>query len=194
MVASVLYRSIAASTFDWEPESNMNVKSIAHHYLTAPAYEVPSSIRRRFGQFILDLAQVELQGLNCQYVDFQPYLRGNEVCREDMYHDFHQGKLLISTLFNESELLGSEINMIFRCIHDVHHVKLNVDFSWQGECASARHIISLTDNVLFQQILFSEILGQSAVCLDQGHFPEHQKVVLFEEDVLQRLKKSCSKS
>lgn len=167
----------------------MNIEKVAQHYLTAPAYEVPYFIRRRFRQFVIDLAQVELQGLNCKYVDFQPYLRGNEVCQEEIYRDYNQGNLLVSTLFNESDLLGSEINMIFRCIHDVHHIKANVDFSWQGECASARHIISLTDNILFQQILFSEILGQSAVCLAQGHFPEHQKVVLFEEDVLQSLQK-----
>lgn len=167
----------------------MNIEEIAQYYLTTPTYKVPSSIKRRFRQFVIDLAQVELRGLNCQYVDFQPYLKGNEICREEMSRDFSQGKLLISTLFNNSELLGSETNLIFRCIHDVHHIKLNVDFSWQGECASTRHIISLTDNMLFQQILFSEILGQSAVYLTQGYFPESQKVVLFEEGVLDNLKK-----
>jgi hypothetical protein len=72
----------------------------------------------------------------------------------------------------------------------MHHAKLKLDFGWQGECASARHIISLTDNLLFQQLLLSEILGQSAVCLYQGHFPEHQKVVLFEPEVLRALGKS----
>jgi hypothetical protein len=162
----------------------MNIEDIARHYIAAPAYEVPSDIVRDFRQFIIDLAQVELQGINLQHVDFQPYFRGQELCREDIHADVNQGNLLISTLFNESDLLSPEINMIFRGIHDMHHVKLNVDFSWQGECASARHIMSFTDNFLFQQLLFSEILGQSAVCLYRGQFPEHQKVVLFEQDVL----------
>jgi hypothetical protein len=166
----------------------MNIEDIARHYIAGLAYEVPSDVVRAFRQFVIDLAQVELQGINFEYVDFQPYLRGQQLCQEDMYADVKQGNLLISTQFNESDLLGAEINMIFRCIHDMHHVKLNVDFSWQGECASARHIMSFTDNFLFQQLLFSEILGQSAVCFYTGQFPEHQKVVLFEPQVLQCVK------
>ena len=162
----------------------MNIELIAQHYIAAPAYEVPSDLVKNFRQFVIDLAQVELQGINLQYVDFQPYLKGQELCREDMHADVNQGNLLISTQFNESNLLGSEINLIFRAIHDMHHVKLKANFSWQGECASTRHIMSFTDNFLFQQLLFSEILGQSAVCLYTGQFPEDQKVVLFDRDVL----------
>lgn len=165
----------------------VNIKDIARYYIAAPAYKVPANLLRSFRQFVINLAQVELQGINVQYVDFQPYLRGQEVCFENLRADVNQGNLLISTHFNESELLGSEINMMFRAIHDMHHVKLNVGFSWQGECASTSHIMSFTDNLLFQQIMFSEILGQSAVCFEQGQFPEHQKVVLFDRDVVQGL-------
>lgn len=165
----------------------MKVETIAQYYLSAPAYEVPCDIIRSFRQFILDLAKVELQGITCHYVDYQPYFIGSELSREAMQADVNSGNLLISTQFNESELLGPEINLIFRSIHDLHHVKLNVDFSWQGECASARHIMSLTDNFLFKQILFSEILGQSSVCLSRGEFPEDQKIVLFEREILQSL-------
>jgi hypothetical protein len=162
----------------------MNLEDIARHYMAAPAYEVSSEMVKNFRQFIIDLAQVELQEINLQYVDFQPYLRGQALCFADMHADVTQGHLLISTQFNQSELLGAEINLIFRAIHDIHHVKLNADFSWQGECASTRYIMSLTDNILFQQLLFSEILGQSAVCFYTGQFPEHQKVVLFERNIL----------
>lgn len=164
----------------------MIIEDIAKHYLASPAYEVPSSVKSDFRQFIVNLAQVELQGINIEYVDFQPYIRGLELCSEELYADVNQGKLLISTQFNESDLLSPEINLLFRSIHDVHHAKLKVNFSWQGECASARHIMSFTDNPLFQQLLFSEILGQSAVCLYTGKFPEHQKVVLFDPSVLHR--------
>lgn len=165
----------------------MKPETIAQYYLSAPAYEVPSDIAKDFQQFIIDLAQVELQDVRCHYVDFQPYLIGTELSREAMQADVNSGNLLISNQFNESELLGSEINLIFRSIHDLHHVKLDVDFSWEGECASARYIMSLTDNILFKQLLFSEILGQSSVCLSTGTFPEDQKIVLFERDILQNL-------
>ena len=165
----------------------MNINEIAQHYIAAPAYEASYSVVKNFRQFILDLAQVELKGIHCHYVDYQPYLRGQKLCLNDIRTDVNQGHLLVSTQFNKSNLLGSTVNLIFRAIHDVHHTRLNVDFSWQGECASARYIMSLTKNVLFQQLLFSEILGQSAVCLYTGMFPDEQKVVLFEPDVLQDL-------
>lgn len=168
----------------------MNIEDIAKHYIAAPAYQVPSQVVKNFRQFVVDLAQVELHGMDCQFVDFQPYLKGTELCLQDIYADVHRGRLLISRQFNESDLLSPEVNLIFRCIHDLHHVKLNLDFSWQGECASARHIMSCTDNFLFQQLLFSEILGQSAVCLYQGEFPA-QKVVLFEPEVIARLIKTA---
>lgn len=163
------------------------IHEVAQHYIATPAYEVPSSVISNFRQFILDLAQVELQGINCQYVEFQPYFRGSELCLEELQADVKRGNLLISTQFNESEVLGSKANLIFRCIHDVHHVKLNVDFNWQGECATTAHIMSFTDNFLFKQILFSELLGQSAVYLDRGKFPEHQKVVLFKQYFLEQI-------
>ncbi len=162
----------------------MNLEDIARHYIASPAYEVPSSVVKSFRQFLVELAQFELQGLDCQYVDFDPYYRGPDLCLEDIYADYNQGKLLISTQFNNSELLGSEVNMIFRCIHEVHHLKLNVDFGWQGEYATSRHIISLTNNFLFKQILFSETIGQVSVRLYKGEFPAHQKVVLFDSEVL----------
>jgi hypothetical protein len=167
----------------------MKIKDIAQRYIAAPTYELPSHVIKDFRQFIVDLAQVELQGIDFQYVDFQPYFRGPELCLEDIHTDFNQGTILISAQFNESDLLGSEINLLLRCIHELHHLKLNVDFGWQGECATARHILSFTDNLLFQQILFSEFLGQSAVCLHTGQFPERQKVVLFEPNILHQLAK-----
>ena len=164
-----------------------NIANIARHYITSPAYEVPASVVKRFRQFIIDVAQVELQGIDIQYVDFEPYFRGPELSLEDVHDDFNQGRLSITRLFNNSDLLGPEINLIFRCIHEIHHIKLNVDFGWQGECATALHLLSFTDNLLFKQILFSETIGQVTVRLAQGAFPNHQKVVLFEPDVWRQL-------
>jgi len=166
----------------------MNIEDIAKYYIAAPAYEVPCSVVKNFRQFIIELAETELQGMNFQFVDFQPYVRDSKLCLEDIHADFNQGRLLISNLYNESELLGPEINMTFRCIHEMHHIKLNVDFGWEGECATALHLMSFTNNLLFKQIIFSETLGQVAVRLIQGEFPKHQKVVLFEPDVLHPFK------
>jgi hypothetical protein len=166
----------------------MNIEDIARHYIVSSAYDVPSSVVKNFRQFMIDLAQVELQGMDFQYVGFEPYFRGPELSLEDIYADVSQGKLLVTRLFNNSDLLGPEINLIFRCIHEMHHIKLNVDFGWAGECATAFHLMSFTNNLLFKQIIFSETIGQVAVKLNQGDFPKHQKVVLFDPDVLHQFR------
>ena len=167
----------------------MNIEDIARHYIATPDCTLSSAIVKDFRQFIVDVAQSELQGIDFQYVDFVPYMRGEELSLDDIYTDFNQGKLQITTQFNQSDLLGSDVNLIFRCIHEIHHIKLNVGFGLAGELATAAHIISLTDNLLFKQILFSETLGQIAVRLYKGEFPEYQKVVLFNPDVVHSLER-----
>jgi hypothetical protein len=166
----------------------MNIEDIARHYVTSPGYNMSSSVVKDFRQFIIDLAQVELQEIDFQYVDFEPYFRGPELSLEDIYADVSQGKMRVTRLFNNSDLLGPEINLIFRCIHEMHHIKLNVDFGWEGECATAFHLMSFTNNLLFKQIIFSETIGQVAVRLHHGEFPKHQKVVLFNPNVLHQFR------
>lgn len=167
----------------------MNLEDIAQYYIDTPAYNLSPSVVKSFRQLIVDLAQVELQEIEFQYVDFFPYMKGTELSLEHIYRDYDAGQLMITTQFNNSELLGSDINLLFRCIHEVHHIKLNVGFDLAGEFATAMYLIEKTDNLLFKQILFSESLGQIAVRLCQGKFPDYQKVVLFEPKVLHCLKK-----
>ncbi|MGB7444474.1 MAG: hypothetical protein WA919_25700 [Coleofasciculaceae cyanobacterium] len=165
----------------------MNIQELAEYYVIAPNYQIPSLVVSDLRQLILELGQTELQGIEINYVDFIPYLNGSELSLEEVFADFNRGKLMITTQFNESDLFGSEVNLIFRAIHEVHHLKLNVGFDWEGEFATAVHLISLTDNLLFKQILFSETIGQVAVRMHTGRFPYPQKVVLFELQVLQEL-------
>ena len=167
----------------------MNIEQIARYYIATPAYEVPISVKIAFRQFIIELAQVELQEVKFQYVDFQPYFRGPNLCLEDIYVDFNRGQLAISAQFNQSDLLGPEVNLIYRCIHEIHHLKLRAGFDWEGEVKTAVHLMSFTRSCLFQQIIFSECIGQVAVCLHEGKFLEYQKVVLFEPEVLEQLTK-----
>ncbi|NEN97224.1 MAG: hypothetical protein F6K50_17320 [Moorea sp. SIO3I7] len=166
------------------------IEELAKGYMTAPAYEAPLSLLREFRQFVIDLAKVELQGVNFEYVDYQPYFRGPDLCLNDIKADFEQGNVKISAQYNESDLLGKDVNLIYRCIHERHHVKLDVDFGWEGECAIAAHIMSFTDNLFFKQLLFSEGLGQVAVRLHTGEFPDYQKVVLFDEEVIHCMEKT----
>ena len=168
----------------------MNIEQVARYYIATPAYEVPASVKIAFRQFIIDLAQVELQGMKFQYVDFQPYFRGPDLCLEDIYTDFNRGQLAISTQFNQSDLLGPEVNLISRCIHEVHHLKLNVGFDWEGEVKTAVHLMSFTQKCLFKQIIFSEMYWSSSCMPVSGKVLEYQKVVLFEPKVLEQLNNS----
>ncbi|HBE19541.1 MAG TPA: hypothetical protein DEG17_01810 [Cyanobacteria bacterium UBA11149] len=165
----------------------MNLEHIAQYYISNPDCELSASVVSKFRQFILDLAQVELPEIDFQYVDYVPYLKGDELCFEDIQADFKQGKLKITTQFNNSDLLGPEVNLIFRCIHEIHHLQLNVGFDLEGEFKTAAHLISLTNNILFKQILFSETMGQVAVRVCKGAFPDYQKVVLFPLELIEDL-------
>ena len=70
----------------------MTIDGIARHYIDSPGDKLPSSVVKRFRQFIIEIAQVELQGIDCQYVDFVPYMKGAELCLQDIHADFNQGK------------------------------------------------------------------------------------------------------
>jgi hypothetical protein len=60
----------------------------------------------------------------------------------------------------------------------MHHIKLNVDFGWKGECATAFHLMSFTNNLLFKQIIFSETIGQVAVRLSQESFHTSKSCII----------------
>lgn len=173
----------------------MKIEDIAKHYIAAPAYEPPLEVTKAFRQFVIDVAQVELQGINFQYVDFDPYFRGSQLCIEDMYADVNQGNLMISTqgknsdLYYNLNLLDPEVDLIFRCIHEMHHLKLKAGFGWEGEFLTAAHAMSFTDKPLFKQMLFSETVAQVAMYIQTGQFPKDQKVVLFEREFVRRFEK-----
>jgi hypothetical protein len=86
--------------------------------------------------------------------------------------------LLISADNNNSELLPNNLNLWFRAWHDYIHIENNYLFGFEGEFyAYLKHIENQSD--LFKQVLFSEIVLQTAYFETFNKFAEFQKVVLL---------------
>ena len=91
---------------------------------------------------------------------------------------FLNDTLLISTYQNNCPYLPGLSNLMFRAIHDFHHVTLKADFSFNGELETFRHIQSKTSNRRLMEILFSEIVLQASFAIEYGNFAE-QKIVIY---------------
>ncbi len=165
--------------------SCFDVEETARYYLDAPEYFPSENVKRGFREFVQKLARVKTQGIRVQYVDYEPYFQSGKLCLDNVRADLAGGNLLISKLFNDSDLLGPDANLQYRAVHEIHHVELKVGFNWLGECAIADHHMSLTDNLLFRQLIFSEVVGQVAAFFYNRGFPpiepgKKQKLVLYD--------------
>ena len=87
------------------------------------------------------------------------------------------GVLSISSLHNDSELLPGSINLAFRVWHDFVHIQFNYPFDYEGEYNTWK-VQSKGLSYLARQVLYSEIVLQTAYSLHNGFFPKKQKVVL----------------
>ena len=73
-------------------------------------------------------------------------------------------------------------NHLFRAWHDSLHIKLNADFSLQGEIIVAREQARLIDSDAMAKIIMAEVQGQAEYFNKHGSFPIDQ--VAFIQDYL----------
>ena len=85
------------------------------------------------------------------------------------------GKLLISDAHSEHPFLTVDQNVMFRAVHDWHHLQTGCEFDWQGEVAAFELAAELAPRCI-HWMLRSEILGQAAAAIITGQFPA-QKLV-----------------
>lgn len=89
------------------------------------------------------------------------------------------GVLAISSDFNNSDLLGKEVNLHFRAWHDYLHITNDFPFGFEGEFNTfLRHIDGYEDVAGFVEVFFSEVVLQTAYFETYGEFYEEQKMVL----------------
>lgn len=110
---------------------------------------------------------------------------------DEELNDFHhvkecvkeKGYLPISTLHNNSRLFPGLLNLGFRAIHDWVHIQYDLPFDFYGEYKT--WLIQAKElSYPAKQVLFSEIVLQTAYYVTYGSFMEDQKIVLLEFDNL----------
>jgi hypothetical protein len=114
----------------------------------------------------------------------QPYADANE-----MFADLERGRIYISEANSEHPLWTVRDNVNFRLCHDVqgHYEAFRngalADFSWEGEfSAFGYHAQSLprdTERPGLLDALFTEVMGQAAVALTDGQFPDQKVAFLW---------------
>lgn len=93
------------------------------------------------------------------------------------------GIINISSLNNNSELFPGNLNLWFRAWHDYIHLKYDYPFTFEGEYQT---YLKQAEGLSYKakQVLFSEIVLQTAYCVYYGMFVEKQKVVLIDIDLV----------
>ena len=94
---------------------------------------------------------------------------------EAMAHCRATGTLLVSSAHNSHPYLSFMENIMFRAVHDWHHLYCGSDDSFHGEVETYRYARSIAPQSI-HWILRSEIVLQAAACLYYGDFQE-QKLV-----------------
>jgi hypothetical protein len=165
-----------------------NLLSDAHIAELAELYRdtadvTPSLPVNQFRKFVaMTMVEEHLSywnGLRIQHVTGQPYESADEL-RSEMFED---KVLRISTDYNESDLLGETVNLMFRAAHDMHHAREpECGFFLDGEICAFVKFAEYTDSVLYRQILFSEIVLQVIYLRVYGSCIDVQKVVLVDYD------------
>lgn len=115
--------------------------------------------------------------LNVEFVSYDPYKSLQELSKDIK----DNGKLLVSSLNNDSRLLPGNLNLKFRAVHDYLHFKHQLEFNYHGE----REVYKLQKTLyyakyysLFKKMLYSEIVLQTAYKEYFGKFAEKQKVII----------------
>lgn len=111
-------------------------------------------------------------GLNIILCDDDPY-PDYAAMRED-YLKHH--RLKVFTGGTSSPLLSDQLNVVFRAVHDAHHLQVDADFTLEGEIKVFQHVASLTHSHTLKKLFFSEIVLQAATFYATGTFPE-QRIV-----------------
>lgn len=88
--------------------------------------------------------------------------------------------LYISNLHNDSRLFPGDLNLAFRAWYDYIHLKYDLPFDYIGEYKTWLYHVADIQDTLCRQILYSEVVLQTAYYVTYNNFPKHQKIVLID--------------
>lgn len=153
--------------------ANSLLRMLSKEYTSAPDLFLTDADRADLVKFILrEYQHLRNVGIEVVLSDVDPYPDYTEM-REDVLLN-HRLKVFIGG--TDSPILTQHENIMFRAVHDYHHVVCGGDFSLKGEIRAFKHVASLLKNATLQRLLFSEIVLQAATAIKTGAFPE-QRIV-----------------
>ena len=154
---------------------------VADAYLAAPAFDEDEAWRWQVMikhiEKLFERIQRGKQGVKVVFVAGQPYADDRELqAGVDA-----TGILYVSTEFNTHLIFTPVQNLKFRAVHDyMTHIARDLTFGLRGEIA-AYNIHARMAPPAALPALFTEVLGQAAVFITKGFFPE-QKIALLPFD------------
>lgn len=147
--------------------------ALAHSYFSDPELQLSVHDGRDLVSFILrEYAALIGTGINIILCDDDPYSD-----HDAMRQDFLQNRTLkVYTGGTSSPLLSDAHNIMFRAVHDAHHIMAGADFTLEGEIKAFQYIALLVRNNALRKLFFSEIVLQAGTFYATGTFPE-QRIV-----------------
>lgn len=90
-------------------------------------------------------------------------------------------RLVVWAGASEKTIYGDpSVNWAFRAWHDALHIKLNADFTLQGEILVAREQATLIDSDAMASLIMAEVQGQAEYFAKHGEFPVDQQQFIME--------------
>lgn len=146
--------------------------NIASQWLAAPHTKPTHNERKAFGLWLMrEFHRMRASGIEPLFVTREVPI---EEAMAALSRPVLPGEirwLPVSRLNNEPnvDLMSTQQNLAFRAVHDWTHWKEGAGADWQGELAvTIAHTLTAPKEIHW--ILWSEVAGQAAACLETGEF------------------------
>jgi hypothetical protein len=147
---------------------NSMLRMLSHEYNKSPDLILTDADRAELTVFIMrEYQHLRDVGISVVLSDANPYATHAEMRRDVLVN--HRLKVFIGG--TDSPVLSHHHNVMFRAIHDYHHIVCGSDFTLKGEIRTWRYVASLLQNLTLKKFLFSEIVLQAATAIKTGKFP-----------------------
>lgn len=146
--------------------------NIASQWMAAPHTKPTHSERKTFGLWLMrEFHRMRASGIEPLFVTREVPI---EEAMDALNRPVLPGEtrwLPVSRLNNDPnvDLMSTQQNLMFRAVHDFVHWRENAGADWEGELAvTIAHISTAPREIHW--ILWSEVAGQAAACLETGEF------------------------
>jgi hypothetical protein len=170
------------SPSQWEENPDLHCQAIAAEYQRAIEHDTaqvpitPQLCTDARNWLHAELATITRLGFWPLFTDEESLLPDTIAAFNQPCVDGETTAVPITSLHNEDKhpIWTPLENLLFRFVHDFHHWAINADATFTGELAVTRCVLTpaVRKNDALSRLLASEIVGQAAVTIVFGSFPE----------------------